>query len=413
MATRVKKPVKPVKTAKPSKPVKSSKAKTSEIKLTLDFQSFAKTVSMETDFIGLKTDAFTFKPHGDDLEISTGDDRRRICMVVEGDVSGFNDNVKGLSLSSYSLANLVKIRSKPKLLNIRARKDVAEFSVKTKTERLLGYTKTIPLADFTIDDPIGKEYVELKTGRGLATRLSDAVARVDIEHTVEKGNIMALWLRLDPKGLFVTAQSDWHMAHVKDESQKSKKRIETAIDKSLFKKLQQVTGTGPCSYHISDKDIVMIGDNIRAKASSIQQTNDNNITDMAKKQLQFMSSAKDKNVFLAKKPLLESLIRNLDMADDSTVARFSVDKDGKLMVSSETKKGQPGHISTQSSIDVDWDEDAGFSVNTVMFNDLLSCFDSNEEIEFCFTDGKLWSLSTDRKRKTTIARLVLLLQNDD
>ena len=377
------------------------------MEIRLDFNTLSKAVTTQLGFVGTKTESFTFKPSEDGLEISTGDDRRKVCMTVEGEAEGFDRKNKGLSISQDALAGFAKVRNKPKDLKIKAEKGVAEFSAKTKAERILGYANVMPLADYDVEIPDGDDaYVELSTAKGVSARLADAVAYVDIDPTLDHEQ-MDLWFRFDKAGLFLVAQDRWHMVLFEDLRHKSKKRVEAAMDKALFKRLQDMMGTGACSFHVSDRDVIAEGGNVRARAASLQAKNETNVIDEAKRIRESALAQENTDELEIQRATLDSLLGNLEVSDDPSSAVFSVSKDGKLVVSSPVRKGKAGYMSTQSSVDVDWKQGTKHAANTGMLKDMLSRKGPND-LSLVFGEDEMWQRLVDGERKSEVFGLMML-----
>ena len=389
-----------------------------QVRMTLNFASLSKAVSGATEFVGALADdaSFTFMPGDDCVEASTGDDRRRISVPVDGEASGFGEG-EGLSVNAKSLKKLAGMRTKPKELSVRVRKGVAEFSAKTKAERVLGYLNVMPTEDFRIEIPSdkNKDYVKLSADGGMAMRMRDAFALVDLE-PVAKLDSMNIWFRLDEESFTMMARDKWHMAHVEDRRFQARKgrSVQVAMDNQLFGKMLSTMGSGPCSFHVSDREVIAHGGKTKAQAKSLQPTSE---IDIFGKAAQVRGNAmavgkKDRDMVLADKADIESMLANLDMSPDSMEAVFSAGEDGFLEIGSKVDKGKSGHVSTRSSIEVDWKEGTRYVAWGPMVKDLLGCM-GESQVMLSFYKDQLWSILRDKKKDTTICYMMLLQQDGD
>ena len=382
------------------------------MEISLDFRALAQIVSNETDFVGTKTTAFTFEPkENGKVEISTGDDRRSIRTAMEGDASGFGKN-KGLSVSADSLENLVKIRSKPDMLKIKASKGVVEFSAKTKTEKVLGYANVLPTETFKVEKTDkAKEYVEFSTKDGASSRLEYAASCVDLDPSVDMDQ-MSLWFRFDKDGMSVASRDRYHLAYFQDKRHTNGKRVEASIDKELFSKMQKALGLGDCTFFVSAREVVAQSENTMCRAASLQAQSENNVVDGARKLMDKAVARKNPDAMSVPKAVMDSLLGNLDLGEDSLEAVFHNDADGRLCVSTPVKKGKAGYVSTQSSVEVEWKEGTRHVAKTSMLKDILKCMNVKTDVALNFGEGELWTRGVDAKKDTVIF-YVMLLQDDE
>ena len=292
------------------------------------------------------------------------------------------------------------VAKRGKASTLRIRKDDKgrlAFLTKTKTERILGYLDQMPY----MAEPgykHGAKSIKLAGNSAMAARFIDLHSQIDLTNLVS-GDPIHVNIKIDERGMSVMTGDKYHVAYVRDGNISAAKGEEVVfvMDKKLFLRMQELAGAYADEYTIFiDKSAAyLMSDSVRAKANFMQQAEGGEFMRRVKK---LVDGMKKTDGLLVPTVDLLAMLDNLDVSDETEKATFSVDKNGKLIVSTG-ENGKPGYIQTTHQTDLDWDENTTYTINVNILRELLKCKKWPEVQGYFHDDRFFWTKHVDKDNK--------------